>query len=158
MNENVWLVNEYCNLVNKTIYFIQNYFEGVIPAGHLDEDLYWKTKNVYQQERAILQSGSKEELVALLEEYLQFANEYFEKGNLWGAGKEDRRVCRNTILNSVQLIANLTILLSPIAEYPTAQVSRWLELQPDWQVQRVHSGYELPRTETIGLESGQIGA
>lgn len=151
MCENTKLLNGYCHLVNKTILFVQKYFEGIVPAGRVDQEIYWKTKSVYEKAAAYQGNGMEEELFELLESFLEYANNYFESGKPWETCRADRRACRNTVLNSVQLIANLTILLSPVIDYPTDKVSGWLELKDCWKVQSVHSGYELPRTETIVL-------
>lgn len=147
MNENSLLINGYCHLVNKTFSFIQKYFDGVVPAGRLDQDIYWKTKEIYDSLET-LQAARVQEI---LEDYLRFATEYFEQGNPWKNRECDRRVCRNTVLNSVQMIANLTIWLELLEEYPAARVKEWLELDEEWQVHGVHSGYELPVTEELTL-------
>ena len=165
MNENSLLINGYCHLVNKTFSFIQKYFDGVVPAGRLDQDIYWKTKEIYDSleklqaaqscEEQVYENCFKAELAArvqeILEDYLRFATEYFEQGNPWKNRECDRRVCRNTVLNSVQMIANLTIWLELLEEYPAARVKEWLELDEEWQVHGVHSGYELPVTEELTL-------
>lgn len=158
MNGNAALINGYCDLVNKTIYFVQNYFEGVVPAGHLDEGLYWETKRVYRRARGLSGEDQREELVSLLEDYLALAAGYFREGNPWESCRNDRRACRNTILNSVQLIANLTVLLAGVAEHPADRVREWLELGDEWDFHCVHSGYRLPRTEAVFFRSEQIGA
>lgn len=157
-DEREFLINGYCDLVNKLFYFIQNYFEGIVPAGRLDEALYWKTKELFDTEGDFLREGRKKELTRLLCGYLQFANEYFDQGRLWENGKNDRRICRNTVLNSVQMVANLAVLLAPIAEYPAGQVSRMLELGSSWEIKSVHSGYELPGAAAVISEGKQIGA
>lgn len=151
MGENTRLLNGYCHLVNKTIFFINKYLEGIIPAGRLDQDIYWKTKAVYEEVEALIEEGCEEEAEQLIEAYLDDANQYFEEGRPWETCRADRRAFRNTVLNSVQMIANLTILLETSFDYPTQKVGGWLSLEGGWQVQRVHSGHELPRTETITL-------
>lgn len=156
--ENIIILNGYCNLVNKLFYFIQNNFEGIVPAGRLDEEIYWKTKRVFDQESTYLREGRKNEVIGLLSDYLSFADQYFEEGNIGDDSVSDRRICRNTTLNSIQLVANLTILLTPLASHPADQVCKWLELGDKWEVKRVHSGYELSGIQTISCENDQIGA
>lgn len=151
MHENTTLLNGYCHLVNKTILFVRKYFEGIVPAGRLDQDLYWKTKALYEETASLLEDRRREEAEFLLEEFLSYANNYFDKGRPWETRLADRRICRNTVLNTVQLVANLTVLLSPVIDYPTQKVSAWLGLDRDWKVQSVHSGYELPETESIAI-------
>lgn len=151
MRGNAWLLNGYCHLVNKTFLFIQKYFEGIVPAGRPDQDIYWKTKALYEELEELWDNDKKEAAEALLEDYLEYATVYFEQGDPWKTREENRRACCNTILNSVQMIANLTIWLEAMEEYPACQVKEWLELKEEWQVQSVHSGYELPRTEELTL-------
>lgn len=151
MRGNAWLLNGYCHLVNKTFLFIQKYFEGIVPAGRPDEEIYWKTKAMYEKIAYFWENGKAEEAEKLLEEYLEFATCYFEQGNPWKTREEDRRACRNTILNSLQMIANLTVWLEELEKHPACQVREWLELTGSWQVQSVHSGYELPKTEELML-------
>lgn len=83
MNGNACLVNGYCHLVNKTLFFIQKYFEGIIPAGRPDQEIYWKTKAVYEQIRELLDGGREEEVRQILQGYLEFATAYFEQGEPW---------------------------------------------------------------------------
>lgn len=151
MYENTTLLNGYCHLVNKTLLFVRKYFEGIVPAGRLDQDLYWKTKALYDETASLLEEQRLEEAECLLEEFLRYSNGYFEEGRPWENHRENRRACRNTVLNTIQLVANLTVLLSPVIDYPTQKVSGWLGLTHDWKVQNVHSGYELPETESIAI-------
>lgn len=149
MNENSWLENGYCHLVNKTFFFIEKYFEGIVPAGRPDQDIYWKTKKIYDELEVLWEEGRTEEADRILGEYLTFATEYFEQGNPWKNREKNPRACRNAVLNSVQMIANLTVWLGARREYPAYHVMRWLELDREWQVHHVHSGYQLPKIEQI---------
>ena len=151
MNENSWLENGYCHLVNKTLFFIEKYFEGIVPAGRPQQDIYWKTKEIYDELEVLWKEGRTQEADRILEAYLTFATEYFEQGNPWKNRKNDLRACRNTILNSVQMIANLTVWLDARREYPACRVMEWLELDREWQVHHVHSGYQLPKVDEITL-------
>lgn len=151
MSGNTELLNGYCHLVNKTVLFVQKYFEGIVPAGKLDQDLYWRTKAVYERAEGLYNCNKEEEAKALLEDFLEFANSYFESGRPWETCRNDRSACRNTVLNSLQLVANLTVLLRPVLDYPTQTVSGWLQLNEAFRMQSVHSGHELPRTALIAL-------
>ena len=117
MNENTRLMNEYCTLVNKIFAFIQEYFDGIVPAGRPDPEIYHKTKAIYEQlenwgEDSEGKECRKDAAQVLLEEYLVFAEAYFAKGNPWENRENNRSICRNTVLNSVQMIANLTVWLN----------------------------------------------
>lgn len=171
MSDREWLVTEYCQLVNKNFYFIQKYFEGIVPAGRPDDGVYWRTKEVSEQLKSLVESAvkhpaayqvvkggreSEEEVNRLLEEYLNYAAEYLEKGNPWATREQNRRACRNTILTSLQMIANLTVWLEILGEAPAYHVSHWLNLEADWQVHSVHSGTELTGVTELVLKTVAI--
>lgn len=151
MSENTRLMNEYCTLVNKIFAFIQEYFDGIVPAGRPDPEIYHKTKAIYEQlenwgEDSEGKECRKDAAQVLLEEYLVFAEAYITKGNPWENRENNRSICRNTVLNSVQMIANLTVWLNELEQTSASKaVEEWLSLDNKWQVHSVHSGYELPR-------------
>lgn len=180
MSKRDWLVNEYCRLVNENISFIQEHFEGIVPAGRPEDEIYWKTKAVCEQLRALLEEESRNEarmnekkvnyVVAgnsntteaeidrVLEEYLKRATEYFEQGEPWNTREQNRKACRNTILNSLQMIANLTFWLDVLGEETAHEVSEWLELDMNWKVHCVHSGQDLGSAERLELPAISFGA
>lgn len=149
MKENLKLYNGYCHLVNETMFFIREYFEGIIPAGRVEEDIYWMTKDLYNQVQALLICGRSEQVESLLENYLAFSLEYLEKGNPRQTVETDRKLCRNTVLNSVQLMVNLTVLLETLEFEPAMKVSGWFDLSKDWQVHKICSGVEIPQVEDL---------
>ena len=81
MNDNTKLIKGYRYLVKETLLFIDQYFEGIIPAGRVEEEIYWKTKELYNQVQALLICGRRDQVITLLEEYLEFAITYFKQGN-----------------------------------------------------------------------------
>lgn len=161
MSENTWLINGYCHLVNKTFLFIDKYFEGVIPAGRVDVEVYERTREVYTRLEHYREVGDRQEAGRLIEEYLTFATDYLEQGAPWRTRECDRRGCRNTILNSVQMIANLTVWLKVLSAeeqwplYPAAKVQEWLCLGEEWQVHSIHSGFVLPQIDELIVNSAK---
>ena len=180
MSKRDWLVKEYCRLVNENIGFIQEYFEGIVPAGRPEDEIYWKTKAICEQLRGLLEEESRneakmnerkmnlttagnsntteDEIDHILEAYLKYAADYFEQGEPWNTREQNRRACRNTILNSLQMIANLTFWLDVLGEETAHEVSDWLELDMSWKVHSVHSGLELCQAEKLELPAISCGA
>lgn len=148
------LINAYRELANKTFGFIQEYFDGVVPAGRPDPEIYWKTKEIYEwmegwQEGCERNECDEASVYALLEEYLAYAECYLNQGNPWKNRENDRCTCRNTILNSVQMVANLTVFLKVLEKDGVISVvEKCLALDGKWQVHSVHSGYVLPEALT----------
>lgn len=170
MKERAWIVNEYCHLVNENICFLQRYFEGIVPAGRPEGEIYWKTKETGEQLYMLLEKSTEKEaerkgkranyaeINRILWEYLKFATEYFYKKEPWKSIESNRKACRNTILNSLQMIANLTVWLDLLGEPSAHTVMMWLELDSTWEVHSVHSGVELSEAGELVLPVSSYGA
>ena len=164
MNNREWIVREYCHLVNENIYFIQKHFEGIVPAGRPDDAIYWKTKEVGEQLCGLLEEengnavATESEINRILAEYAEYAIEYFEKREPWNMLETNRRACRNTILNSLQMVANLTVWLELLGEPFAHSVLQWLELDTSRKVHSVHSGLELCGVEELVIPVISYGA
>ena len=143
MNDNIKLIQGYCYLVRETVLFIQKHFEGIIPAGRVEEDIYWKTKELYNEVQALLICNRRQEVEVLLEDYLEYALTYYKNGDVWNTLEHDRKACRNIVLNSIQMMVNLTVLLEALEFLPAKRVSSWLNLSKEWQVHRLCSGTEI---------------
>ena len=128
MSENTILVEEYCCLVNKILLFLEKHFESVVPAGRPDEAVYWRTKEVYD----VLENCDWSSACRIISEYLAFARDYFEQSNPGDNGNQDRHICRNAVLTSVQMIANLTIWLDVLGVESAKQVKALLQLDDKW--------------------------
>ena len=142
MNDQV--LKEYCYLVNETFRFIEEHFESIVPAGKVDQGILLWTKDVFKKAEKLRTEGKAEELETLAENYLKYSLEYFKCNTPWQEVREDWRICCNTILNTVQLIANLSILLNSLNYDHAAEVTRLLGLDGEWKVCTVRSGYEIP--------------
>lgn len=142
---NQHLSEEYAYLVKETIRFIEIYFENIVPAGKLDQGIYLWTKEICKKADRLMAAGKKEEMEILVENYLKYAQEYFKSNSPWQTYKSDRRACCNAVLNTVQLIANLAVLMDALECSPAERVIELFRLERVWRVQYVHSGYEIPK-------------
>lgn len=160
MNKRIQLQTHYEYLVNAVITLIQEAFEGIVPAGKIDQEIYWYTKETGDRLRSLLESkessgrgGSKSngraqgraqaEAEELLLGYLSFAVSYLEQGEPWETLTENRSACRNTVLNTLQMLANLTCWLSKAQEQTALSVQSALHMEEAWRVHRISSGTDL---------------
>lgn len=132
------LIREYCRQVNESLHFIQKYMEGIVPAGRCSEELYWETKKI----SAELQKSNHEQ-TALIRAYLREAAQLYVEGEPWKTRITDRRLCRNTILNHLQMLANVSFWLREQGEPLAEEVCGWLLAQETADVQKVRSGQSL---------------
>lgn len=159
MSKREELIREYCRQMNESLHFIQKYMEGIVPAGRCDEKIYRETKRISEQLRvadgnggvqvsgATLKLGNnrkqKNEQTALIQAYLREAAQLYAAGEPWKTRITDRRLCRNTILNHLQMLANVSFWLKEQGEPLAEEVCGWLLEQEAEEVQKVRSGQSL---------------
>lgn len=134
MSKREELIREYCRQVNESLHFIQKYMEGIVPAGRCDEKIYWETKRIREE----LQKSDHEQ-TALIRAYLSEAAQLYEDGELRKTRITDRRRCRNTILNHLQMLVNVSYWLREQGEPLAEEVCGWLLVQETEDVQKVRS-------------------
>ena len=143
MSKREELIREYCRQVNESLHFIQKYMEGIVPAGRCDEEIYWETKRISEALKSGNNRKQKEEQTALIQAYLTEAAQLYADGEPWKTRITDRRLCRNTILNHLQMVANVSFWLKNLGEPLAEEVCGWLLTQEAEDVQKVRSGQSL---------------
>ena len=93
------------------------------------------------QRRTVL--GDQDEQTALIRAYLREAAQLYVEGEPWKTRITDRRLCRNTILNHLQMLANVSFWLREQGEPLAEEVCGWLLAQETADVQKVRSGQSL---------------
>lgn len=144
MSKREELIREYCRQVNESLHFIQKYMEGIVPAGRCSEELYWKTKRITEE----LQKNDHRQ-TALMWAYLKDAAQLYADGEPWKTRITDRRRCCNTILNHLQMLANVSFWLREQGEPLAGEVCGWLLTQETTDVQKVRSGQSLENAREI---------
>lgn len=137
------LSEEYRNFVNETFHLIEKDFENVIPAGRVDPGIYLWTKDVFRKAEKLQAAGKQEELETLVENYLKYSREYFKLNMPWQNVEADRRICCNAILNTVQLVINLSVLMDAAGYESAKKVLDLFGFERGLQINHIHSGYEL---------------
>ena len=157
MSKREELIREYCRQVNESLHFIQKYMEGIVPAGRYDEKIYWETKKLREQLHITWKSQTvgkqKSEQTALIQAYLSEAAKLYADGEPWKTRITDRRLCRNTILNHLQMLANVSFWLKKQGEPLAEEVCGWLLTQETEDVQKVRSGQSLEKAREIYPEA-----
>ena len=130
------LIGNLGNLVNRTLTFIERYYDGKVPAGIIDEGL-WKV--IRQKESAIssfLEKASLRDGFRLIFELSSIGNKAFQDGEPWKTRTTDPDQAASLIMNLAYLIKDLSILLNPyvpatantIAEFLNAGEILWENL------------------------------
>ena len=110
----------------------------VLGIQNISVDADWETKKISEE----LQKSNHEQ-TALIRAYLREAAQLYVEGEPWKSRITDRRLCRNTILNHLQMLANVSFWLREQGEPLAEEVCGWLLAQETADVQKVRSGQSL---------------
>ena len=126
------LLGAYGNLVNRTLVFVQKFYEGAIPKGQLDIEIERRTKELFKEVGELIEKGELKQALEKIFVHVRFGNKYFDDRAPWIDVKENKDECDTTIFNCVQLIANLSILLEPFLPFSSKKVQETLNLEDNY--------------------------
>ncbi|MCL4539310.1 MAG: methionine--tRNA ligase [Bacteroidetes bacterium] len=121
------------NFVNRTLQFVQRYYDGKIPArtkvGKLDEWAIEQMKKAPGSVGNLFGDFRFRDGVVEAMSLARAANKYFNDSEPWRTRKDDPEQCATTINICAQLTRSLAILLSPVL--PNASEDIWKMLKLD---------------------------
>ncbi len=138
------LGNNFGNLINRILTFIHKYFDGVVPAWS-EEMMTDLDRQALADVDADLQAwaGHLEhfEIKAAMEACFhagQVGNRYFDESAPFKSRKTDLERCGHSLGVSIQIIAKLAVMLSPVVPFGMAKLWGWLGMESDlW-----HGGWD----------------
>lgn len=148
-SHNSELLGAYGNLINRSLVFIEKYFEYKVPNGTLDAQIDHQISDAYKIVGAKIEKGLFKEGLDQIFTLVRNANKYFDSEKPWETRTTNISACENTLFNCVQMIANLAILLNPFIPFSSKKVQQWLCLSNNWREQYVSIGAVLPKTEIL---------
>lgn len=144
------LLGAFGNLVNRTLVFIEKSFEGRVPEGRIEADIQEELKGLYRSAGRKIEDG---EFKSALEEiffHIRGANKYFDEKQPWIEVKVNIGDCSNTLFNCMQIIANLSQLLTPFLPASCEKLRGILGIKAAcWEFLRVQSGTTLNKSELL---------
>ena len=155
-SHNSELLGAYGNLINRTLKFIENSFDGKLPENEVNEETQNATELLYKKVGRLIEDGHFKLGLETIFSYIRNANKYFDELKPWFQVKNDRKACGETIASSVFVIANAAQLLSPFLPFSSEKVRDMLHLQEfGWEPIRNIGGrlhYVEPLFERIDTE------
>lgn len=138
------LLGAYGNFVNRTLAFIEKYFDHIVPQGNLEPNILLKIKDLYLTAGQKIEGGQFKDALDLIFDLVRFGNKYFDENQPWKTRTENTEECEKTLFSCVQIIANLAVLLSPFLPFSSEKLVGWLAIDNEWTFQNISSGYRLP--------------
>ena len=138
------LLGAYGNLVNRTLVFIEKYYENKIPEGKVNPRIKVEIETLYKKVGKFIESGN---LKRAIEENFDFArsiNRYFDEKTPWITINTDKHECTDTIYNCLISIINLSNLLNPFLPFSSIKVRGWLNCNVEaWKYIDLEIGSEI---------------
>ena len=148
-NHNSKLLGAYGNLVNRTLVFVNKYFDDAVPFGEIKTEIRDKIENLFESVGEKIDRGSLRDALEEIFEFVRYSNKYFDDDQPWKTREADFDKCRHTIFNCVNMIANLSVLLSPFLPFSSEKVQSWLSISNNWKYCCVSPNTTIPTIEVL---------
>ncbi len=144
------LLGAYGNFVNRSLIFIQKYFENKVPKGKCDQNILQSLTKLYPRIGELIEKGNFKEALGTIFVFVRAANKYFDEEQPWITIKSDVEKCKKTLNTCVQIIANLSLLLDPFLPFSSAKIRNFLKIEKTvWQYIEIPSDLELGQVEIL---------
>ncbi|QPW51238.1 methionine--tRNA ligase [Bacillus thuringiensis] len=135
-SHNSELLGAYGNFVNRTLKFIEKYYDGVVPKGTIHVELKDKVEGLYKEVGVAIEQTKFKVALETIFDAVRFANKYFDEKQPWKQREDDPVSCEETVYNCVYLIANFANLLEPFLPFSSERVRNTLSIvKRNWEPQ-----------------------
>jgi methionyl-tRNA synthetase len=125
-SHNSELLGAYGNFVNRTLKFLEKYYDGIIPEGELNPSINEKVNELYDKVGRLIEQTQFKNALEEVFEFIRLANKYFDKEQPWKQINDHPENCKNTIASCLFVIANLSQLLDPFLPFSSSEVRAML--------------------------------
>jgi methionyl-tRNA synthetase len=138
------ILGAYGNFVNRSLVFIQKYFNGQIPKAQYDTTIKQHLAELYSNVGGLIESGNLKEALETIFSFIRSANKYFDEEQPWISNKNNLEKCSRTLATCALIIANLSVLLKPFLPFSSKKIQDMLGIDIDnWAY------FELPEEKEI---------
>ncbi|MDD3287293.1 MAG: methionine--tRNA ligase subunit beta, partial [Bacteroidales bacterium] len=122
------------NFINRTIVLTHKYFEGKVPKlntlSELDKTAIEEIKTYPQKIGTLLETYKFREALFEMMNLARLGNKYLTENEPWKTIKTDVERTQTTINISLQICANLAILMEPFLPFSAKKVQKMINLNP----------------------------
>lgn len=137
-SHNSELLGAYGNFVNRTLKFIEKYYDGAVPKGHINLELKERIEELYRIVGNAIEQAHFKVAVETIFETVRFANKYFDEQAPWKQREEEPVACEETIYTCVYFIVNFAQLLEPFLPFSSERVRNMLAItNTGWRCENI---------------------
>ena len=116
------LIGNLGNLVNRTLLFVNKYYEGKIPEAPVDEELWAQVKELEKKATEYLEWADLKDAFRTMFEISDICNKKFQATEPWKARTENPAVADSLIHNLCYVIKDLMIMMNPYMPQYTQKI------------------------------------
>ena len=116
------LIGNLGNLVNRTLLFVNKYYEGKIPEAPVDEELWTQVKELEKKATEYLEWADLKDAFRTMFEISDICNKKFQATEPWKARTENPAVADSLIHNLCYVIKDLMIMMNPYMPQYTQKI------------------------------------
>lgn len=144
------LLGAFGNLVNRSVVFINKFFESKVPDGTINEEIHEAINKLYLEAGSKIEAGEFKGALEDIFVFIRNANKYFDKEQPWITVNTDKEKCSETLYNCVQIIANLSNLLSPFIPFSSEKIRTILKLKDNqWRYVEIFNGSSINEAQIL---------
>jgi methionyl-tRNA synthetase len=144
------LLGAYGNFVNRSIVFIQKFFDNKVPDGACDPDIAKQLISLFPIAGELIEQGRFKEALDTLFAFIRTANKFFDTEQPWITIKSDTGKCKKTIYTCIEMIADLSVLLDPFLPFSSCKVKKTLRIDHKrWEHTEIQAGLELGSAQIL---------
>lgn len=110
---NQHLIGNFGNLANRSLTFINKYFEGLLPEGKRDETFWQEITALEEKACAHLERAELKDALHTILEISDKGNMAFQQGEPWKTRNTDPQAASDLLFNLAYLLRDLSLLLKP---------------------------------------------
>ncbi|EOP77333.1 MULTISPECIES: methionine--tRNA ligase [Bacillus] len=137
-SHNSELLGAYGNFVNRTLKFIEKYYDGAVPKGHINPELKERIEELYRSVGNAIEQAHFKVALEMIFETVRFTNKYFDEQAPWKQREEEPVACEETIYTCVYFIVNFAQLLEPFLPFSSERVRNMLAItNTGWKCENI---------------------
>ena len=119
------------NLVNRSLTFVNKYYQGIIPVADNVDDQFIETLTKAPQEiGAFLANFEVRKACAQIIKLAKMGNRIFQENEPWSTRKSDPAKCDQAIYQCSLLLDTLATLMEPIMPFTAEKIYKMMDLPP----------------------------
>ena len=116
------LIGNLGNLVNRTLLFVNKYYEGKIPDAPVDQELWTKVKDLEKKATDYLEWAELKDAFRTMFEISDICNKKFQAAEPWKTRTTDPAAAASLIHNLCYVIKDLMIMMNPYMPQYTQKI------------------------------------